>query len=58
MNEAITAQGPNSDQIEFWNGEAARRWVDFNPLLDRMLEPLSALAMDRAGPAPEPGGDA
>lgn len=52
MNEAITAQGPNSDQIEFWNGEAARKWVDFNPLLDSMLEPLGDLAMDRAGPAP------
>ncbi len=51
MSEAVATQGPNSDQIEFWNGEAARKWVDFNPLLDRMLEPLSALAMDRAAPA-------
>lgn len=52
MNEAIATDGPNSDQIEFWNGDAARKWVDFNPLLDRMLEPLTVLTMARATPLP------
>lgn len=52
MTELLDRDGPNSDQIEFWNGEAARKWVDFNPLLDRMLEPLGDLAMARAAPAP------
>lgn len=52
MTEYLERDGPNSDQIEFWNGEAARKWVDFNPLLDRMLEPLGDLAMARAAPAP------
>ena len=52
MNQVIAADGPNSDQIEFWNGEAASKWVDFNALLDRMLEPFSDLAMSRADPAP------
>ncbi len=52
MTEHFERQGPNSDQIEFWNGEAARKWVDFNPLLDRMLEPFGDLAMARAAPAP------
>lgn len=52
MSETMEQGGPNSDQIEFWNGDAARKWVDFNPLLDRMLEPFSALAMACAAPAP------
>ncbi len=52
MTGNLERQGPNSDQIEFWNGEAARKWVDFNPLLDRMLKPLGDLAMARAAPAP------
>lgn len=52
MTGILERQGPNSDQIEFWNGEAARKWVDFNPLLDRMLKPLGDLAMARAAPAP------
>ncbi len=52
MNDALATPGPNSDQIEFWNGEAATKWVDFNPLLDRMMEPLSQLTMALAAPQP------
>ncbi len=44
--------GPNAEQIEFWNGPAGEKWVDFNAELDRMLDPLGFLAMDRAAPAP------
>ncbi len=47
-----TDAGPNAEQIEFWNGPAADKWVDFNSELDRMLDPLGFLAMDRADPAP------
>ncbi len=47
-----TDAGPNAEQIEFWNGPAADKWVDFNRELDRMLDPLGHLAMDRAEPAP------
>jgi len=42
--------GPNAEQIEFWNGPAAEKWVDFNAELDRMLDPLGFLAMDRVAP--------
>ncbi len=47
-----TDAGPNAEQIEFWNGPAADKWVDFNPELDRMLDPLGYLAMDHIAPAP------
>jgi SAM-dependent methyltransferase len=52
MTEPLEQEGPNSDQIEFWNGVAGGKWVDFNPLLDRMLKPVSDIAMDRANPIP------
>ncbi len=51
MTDAIEASGPNAEQIEFWNGEAGAKWTDFNPQLDRMLAPLSAVVIDRAAPA-------
>ena len=51
MTDAIEAAGPNAEQIEYWNGEAGTKWTDFNPQLDRMLAPLSAVVIDRAAPA-------
>lgn len=50
--DQITAAGPNADQIEFWNGDAAKRWVDLGEQMDAMLRPLGLAAMDRAAPAP------
>ena len=38
----------NTDQIEFWNGDAASQWVSAQSALDAMLEPLSAIAIDAA----------
>ena len=52
MTDATRANDPNAEQIEFWNGPAADKWVDFNAELDRMLDPLGDLAMDRVAPAP------
>ncbi len=51
MNQ-IAATGPNADQIEFWNGDAAKRWVDLGEQMDAMLRPLGLAAIDRAAPAP------
>ncbi len=47
----IVPGGPNADQIKYWNAEAGAKWSDFNPQLDRMLAPLSAVVIDRAAPA-------
>jgi len=52
MTEVISASGPNAEQIEFWNSEAGAKWSNFNPQLDRMMAPISAVVIDRAGPAP------
>jgi ubiquinone/menaquinone biosynthesis C-methylase UbiE len=52
MTENQILEGPNSEEIEFWNGPAGQKWVDANRLLDLMLEPLGDLAMARAAPAP------
>lgn len=49
--DQIAVTGPNADQIEFWNGDAAERWVALGTQLDAMLQPLGLAAMDRAAPA-------
>lgn len=36
------------EQIDFWNGPAAERWIKFAPHLDHALEPLGRAAMDAA----------
>jgi len=41
----------NQQQIEYWNGEAGATWVAVQERLDAMLEPLSAVAIDKANPA-------
>ncbi len=50
--DQISATGPNADQIEFWNGDAAKRWVELGAQMDAMLQPIGVAAMDRAAPAP------
>ena len=46
---SIDPSGPNADQIAYWNGRNAQKWVAFQDSMDRMLAPLSAHAMDVAG---------
>ena len=50
MTDTIVPGGPNADQIKYWNAEAGTKWSDFNPQIDRMLAPLSAVVIDRAAP--------
>ncbi|MEP1472355.1 MAG: class I SAM-dependent methyltransferase [Halieaceae bacterium] len=38
----------NSEQIEYWNGSAGENWVETYPLIDRLLEPLSSVAVTHA----------
>jgi SAM-dependent methyltransferase len=40
----------NADMIEFWNGDAGQKWVQFQELMDRSLRPLGRAAMDAAAP--------
>jgi len=38
----------NDDQITYWNGAAGERWVAGQEELDRVLEPISAVALEAA----------
>ena len=40
----------NSEQIEYWNGSAGAGWVETYPVIDRLLEPLSSVALGHANP--------
>ena len=51
MTDADDAQG-NAAQIAYWNDRAAVTWTAFQERLDAQLEPIAALALDAAAPAP------
>jgi SAM-dependent methyltransferase len=40
--------GPNAEQIEYWNQQAGPTWVAANARLDEMLAPLGHAAQERA----------
>jgi len=44
----MTAQPVNSDQIEFWNGKAGKKWAEFQHALDIMMDPLGLQAIQQA----------
>ena len=46
--ERPDAQGPNSEQIRYWNDDAGSKWVELQERLDAQLESLGRRAMDRA----------
>ena len=48
----LKAEGPNADQIEFWNSPAGDKWTAFMEAQDRMLGSLGELAMAAADIAP------
>ena len=50
----MSAETPSyADQAKLWNGHAGQAWVDQQPLLDRMFEPLrdvlTAAVVDGSG---------
>jgi SAM-dependent methyltransferase len=44
--------GPNAEQVRYWNETAGPKWVAFQRAIDAQLGPLGRLAMDRAAVAP------
>ena len=48
--DTIEANGPNAQQIEFWNGEAGTHWSERDDQMSRMLRPLGAEAIALAAP--------
>lgn len=50
--DRITAEGPNAQQIEYWNEVSGARWVEMNEVVDAQISPLGEAAMARAAVAP------
>lgn len=40
MEKSIISEGPNSDEIDYWNGPQGRNWVKKNRLTDIMYQPF------------------
>jgi len=43
--ERIAAEGPNAQQIEYWNDATGTRWVEMNDVIDAQISPLGEVAM-------------
>ena len=46
--DRIAAEGPNAEQIEYWNEVSGARWVEMNELIDSQISPLGEAAMEYA----------
>ncbi|MCP4004949.1 MAG: class I SAM-dependent methyltransferase [bacterium] len=44
----MKADGPNAEQIEYWNKQAGLKWVEQQKDLDALILPLGMEALDRA----------
>ncbi|MEJ2532771.1 MAG: methyltransferase domain-containing protein [Halioglobus sp.] len=38
----------NAEQIEYWNGEAGRRWAEHDHVMERLLRPITDALLDHA----------
>jgi SAM-dependent methyltransferase len=47
----LAAQGPNAEQIRYWNEVAGPKWVSYQTMLDAQIGWLGERTMDRAGVA-------
>ena len=48
---ALAAEGPNAEQIRYWNETIGPRWIEQEALLDAQIAPLGLAALERAGVA-------
>ncbi len=46
--DRIAAEGPNAQQIEYWNEVSGARWVELNDVIDAQITSLGEAAMARA----------
>ena len=53
MTLSIETEGPNKDEIEFWNGPQGQNWVKQNDLTDLMYDPFGERVLE--GAALKPG---
>jgi SAM-dependent methyltransferase len=48
----LPAEGPNAEQIQYWNEQAGPKWVQMQGFIDAQIRPLGEIAMNRARIAP------
>jgi ubiquinone/menaquinone biosynthesis C-methylase UbiE len=48
----LSYEGPNAQQIEYWNEQTGPKWVALQDLIDTQIAPLGRRAMDAANLAP------
>ncbi len=44
----LAVDGPNAQQIDYWNDVTGKRWVEMADVIDAQIAPLGEAAMDRA----------
>jgi SAM-dependent methyltransferase len=49
MTTTLAADGPNAEQIEYWNSVQGAKWVAHQERLDPLIEPFGEFALERAG---------
>jgi SAM-dependent methyltransferase len=45
---SIANEGPNAEQIRYWNEQAGSKWVALQAMIDAQIRPLGEAAMERA----------
>lgn len=50
--ESLQPEGPNAEQIRYWNEVAGPKWVALHEQIDVQIRPLGHMTMDRARLAP------
>lgn len=48
----LPLEGPNAEQITYWNQQAGPTWVAIQSFIDQQIRPLGHLAIERAALAP------
>jgi SAM-dependent methyltransferase len=48
----LPIEGPNAEQIQYWNEQVGAKWVQMQSFLDAQIGPLGEIAIQRAGLAP------
>jgi SAM-dependent methyltransferase len=48
VTKNLSADGPNAEQIEYWNGEQSAKWVENQDRLDALIESFGLRAIDDA----------
>ncbi len=45
----MISDGPNAEQIDYWNAQTGATWAELYPFIDAQIRPLGLLAMERLG---------